>query len=914
MTSSPTPPQAGGPFAIPRKPSPSELAKAGAKQGTPTPPPAPPSRVDTLDSTTSAASTDGRPESFDDVIKAWSQPLSPSTQTNDSNDKPDSVSTVGQSPAVETSTAQESATESHMPPSSKERSPIESPPPPPPPKDTPVSNPETAPARAKAPDPYEGLDPWSRSSLERYVKMLRQEAVAESDEERYKIFTTFVAKETKLREILYNIEPGKDGAGAPQSASSEPSAGQKPIGEVESGLIPLEPGEHADKKRAQPFTITATTSDDMQDESGSYSPGGRPILSVQTLPQRSSSLGLHRSATVATQSARPVQTLKVPAAASHSPRPISVPPTSTANSRPMAPLISNPPQPVYTPFRYTEGPQRGSDPLIVDRPAYQAYSALRQASAESGRMMSYAPAPTSRARAGTMGSSPARHEHDETFLGLIREKSVTYRGKRHPSTSAIPPLPESLRHGRSGGAIGELRSLIPSPFPEDAESPWNAATRKDIEKYSDDFRYIPEAVENWERSAKERRAKLDKERIARQEESERHIDKLFNDKEIGYADINTLEEEFRQTEARRQLEEERQELDRFIAEVFDPMDKRLRDEITTLKAQYELAINQLGTESSRTKDSTADKYQMSHTMEIVIDIYQKLERRYQKRLDIGLDRERRRKKAERRPLVFLGDSPALKALDGEFDRMEKRNILEAAKERDERANRLMDAFDDAIMRVLGEHQTLLDDISAKVRRLDAKTIESSGVSPSDVEQILRSVSALVRFIGANSESVLRSFGIADSTLNDADYSVSVAEARYSNADADVFRRLDEEKKKEDAKIKRDLDSKLDSVRKGPAEIGAKIDKLLEAMGKEPGPGSGPWGRPGGDEPEAEPGDGIDDESIPADHPAEILMPGPRPAPAPSPGSVDDDAEKEKQERLRKALEEAKRRNAARFSS
>jgi len=513
-----------------------------------------------------------------------------------------------------------------------------------------------------------------------------------------------------------------------------------------------------------------------------------------------------------------------------------------------------------------------------------------------------------------MGSSPARHEHDETFLGLIREKSVTYRGKRHPSTSAIPPLPESLRHGRSGGAIGELRSLIPSPFPEDAESPWNAATRKDIEKYSDDFRYIPEAVENWERSAKERRAKLDKERIARQEESERRIDKLFNDKEIGYADINTLEEEFRQTEARRQLEEERQELDKFIAEVFDPMDKRLRDEITTLKAQYELAINQLGTESSRTKDSTADKYQVSHTMEIVIDIYQKLERRYRKRLDIGLDRERRRKKAERRPLVFLGDSPALKALDGEFDRMEKRNILEAAKERDERANRLMDAFDDAIMRVLGEHQTLLDDISAKVRRLDAKTIESSGISPSDVEQILRSVSALVRFIGANSESVLRSFGIADSTLNDADYSVSVAEARYSNADADVFRRLDEEKKKEDAKIKRDLDSKLDSVRKGPAEIGAKIDKLLEAMGKEPGPGSGPWGRPGGDEPEAEPGDGIDDESIPADHPAEILMPGPRPAPAPSPGSVDDDAEKEKQERLRKALEEAKRRNAARFSS
>jgi hypothetical protein len=220
-------------------------------------------------------------------------------------------------------------------------------------------------------------------------------------------------------------------------------------------------------------------------------------------------------------------------------------------------LVSNHPEPIYTPFRYAEGPQRGSDNLIFDRPAYQAYSALRQASADSGRVTSHTPAPTAGGRVGTQGPSAA-HEHDETFLGLIREKSVTYRKKRPESMPPVPLLPDGIRQSKFDIALEELDSLVPDPFPEKKESPWITTTRKDIEEYSDDFRYIKETVEEWERSAKDRREKLDKERMARQEESESHIDALFNDNEIGYADINTLEDDFRHAEAKTQLEEERQ--------------------------------------------------------------------------------------------------------------------------------------------------------------------------------------------------------------------------------------------------------------------------------------------------------------------------------------------------------------------
>ncbi|KAL1968492.1 hypothetical protein VTN77DRAFT_1702 [Rasamsonia byssochlamydoides] len=876
-----------------------------------------PSPIDNADTKQQGFASPGQAHRDDSVVSAEdysrTQPISPETKPQSKTNLQSPISPAEQTPsgtemrAEQPSTQRKTADEPQIASPVKKESGTESTPSPAltATAATATTVPaETAPSQVKVIDPYEDLDPWFKSSLVRYVTMLRKEAVAESDEERYKIFTGFMAKETKLREVLYNIEPqAKDNAQT--SAPIEPPPRSKSVGAsptVQSGLIPVESEEQPSKKRPEVAKLETIPSQILDESDGiSYSPGGRPILSGPAATASSANRqGLQRSATNPTGRS---QSARLPLSGNEkaglhgaypspnsdaTPRSTSVPPPSM---QPMPPLVSEPPQPAYIPFRYSEGPQRGSDNLVVDRPAYQAYSALRQASAESGRAMSSTPAPQARPRSATFGTSPVRGEHDETFLGVIREKSVSYRRKR-PEVG-------------SGGVVEELGALIPVPFPEQAESPENVAIRKEMQKFSNDFCYIEDAIDNWEKSAKDRRAKLDKERAARQEESEKHIDALFNDKEIGYADINQLEEEFRQKEARTQLDEERKELNSFIRKVFNPLDTRLKEEIVELKVLYQRAIDELRSESNETGGKDAAKYQLSHTMKTVNELSSKLETRFQKRLDIALDRERRRKKAERRPLVFLGDSPALKKLDGEFDRMEKLNILEAAKDRDERANKLMDSFDEAIMYGLGHHQRLLDDIAAKTKKLDGGMIDDCGLSKSDIELLLRSVSALVQLLREDSESMLDSFGTADSALNDADYSVSVAEARYSNASVDVFRRLDEEKSKEDAKIRQELDSKLESVRRGPSEIAAKIDSLLESMGKEPGPRSGPWRRPSAIAPVAP---AAVAGPTPEVHPGELLMPGPRPASVHPP-----DGDLEQKERLRKALEDAKRRNAAKFA-
>ena len=64
-------------------------------------------------------------------------------------------------------------------------------------------------------DPYANLDAWAKASLNRYVKMLHEERQAETDEERYSIFTNFTQHETQLRAVLYDMDDEHDSVEQP---------------------------------------------------------------------------------------------------------------------------------------------------------------------------------------------------------------------------------------------------------------------------------------------------------------------------------------------------------------------------------------------------------------------------------------------------------------------------------------------------------------------------------------------------------------------------------------------------------------------------------------------------------------------------------------------------------------------------
>ncbi|MCJ1431761.1 hypothetical protein MMC27_001116 [Xylographa pallens] len=64
-------------------------------------------------------------------------------------------------------------------------------------------------------DPYANLDAWAKASLNRYVKMLHEERQADTDEERYSIFTNFTQHETQLRAVLYDMDDEQESVEQP---------------------------------------------------------------------------------------------------------------------------------------------------------------------------------------------------------------------------------------------------------------------------------------------------------------------------------------------------------------------------------------------------------------------------------------------------------------------------------------------------------------------------------------------------------------------------------------------------------------------------------------------------------------------------------------------------------------------------
>lgn len=827
----------------------------------------------------SVASTAISPEgTIDGVIEAWSRPVAeiqPLAQQN-KHARTSTASSLGDVPRVATPASfQTQATPQHGSPMAV----------------TKAETPAPPPSVVTIVDPYADLDPWYKSSLTRYVTMLRKEMETESEEEKFKIVTAFTSKEIKLREILYNIEPDLE------TATSKPK------------LEKLETGN-----------LGSTVDDDMQ-----FSPGGRPIFNspVHRLSEAQSALGgLHRSASHPTKpgqySAQDSAGTPDSAGAasflvgspSQTNRSISVPPGADSSLTP-----KEAPRPAYTPFRYAQGPQRGSEPLKFERPAYQAYSALRLAQAESGRVMSHAPMePTTRVDT----PSQARGEHDETFLGLIRAKSVAYKAHPLSNMTPRPGTADPLKKGIASAIFDELRTIVPVNLPNPGESPQVLSMRKGIEQFPDDFGFIYKAIDAWDRGASLRDAAMNKQRRARQEESEHHIDALFNDKEIGYSDINVLEDEFKQTEAQKQLNEDRKEFEKFVEIVFSRVDGRLQNEIIELQGRYEVALKHLKSEVSGSQagasSKTVNKFQLSHAMKSTVDVFQKLEMRHRKRVEAVLERERRRKKAERRFFAFLGDSTALKEMDRDFENREKRILLDAAQHKDARANKLMDSLDEASMRGIGENQRLLDDMAIKIEKVDDELIKNmAGVAPG-AHKTLNATVEFVKFLGVDSESILKTFGAADRILNDADYEVSVGEAKVANSGAEIFRRLEEEKKKEDKKIDDDLDSRISSLKEAYQDIITDVQNVLDMMAKadiKPSGGRANWST--SPPPPMPP--------LPSTLSEPVSGPTPTPPPAPAPVSSTTPAppgappaETEQQERLRKALENAKKRNAAKFQA
>ncbi|CAD6587589.1 MAG: hypothetical protein ASARMPREDX12_002940 [Alectoria sarmentosa] len=733
-------------------------------------------------------------------------------------------------------------------------------------------------------DPYSDLDPWGKASLNRFAAMLREESRAQSNQDKLNIFNVFTSRESRLRVVLYGtddeliipqkpvqqkleaIQKPEKGGFVKQAVERANSIGferslkalpalpanrESVTGLSGSTLAPLiiqrgsaskgrgvglkvrPPGDDPKSKKESEMLSGPSGDDsyvtvDSPLDEVQYSPGGRPAVARLLKTNRGTDVESSqdgRSAFEKDSAASP----KTAGSARRADSPSSKEPIAVGLAN-----IGAPPKLACTPLKYNEARSEVKNYLANRKSVCRPYATLTQGSLET---------------ASTFGRG-------EDVKSVGAANIITAPTSQYNSSSQVKVdgciEAASTNKQKAPGAEGptDLRRFVKADFDplllalpnSDAvvhESSRILDLRNVMEAVPDDFSFIHQSVVAWDAKARKQREKNDRQRYARQVESEQRIDSLFDDHEIGYGDIAELELEFKRSEAARRADEDRSEYQTFVSDVFNLVWTRLHYELDQLIPHYE-QYSKLMDHTLAGKDmfeSSEEKLALGSTMSSFLALHQKLEIRHQKAFEAVLERDRRLKKTEISPWYTLSNITKVKHLEKQFEDAEKKAIIEYCQQRDARANHLMDVLDQNTLRGVGANQDYMEAIMKAVRRIAsgrAFASVSGSKEPTAGFEEVEKAKAITALLASSSEQIVQTFHVADMLLNSADYEVSVAKAKVAKADMATLAKLKEERAKEDQKLMRDLEHRLALIREDSRRTNDEIVKLMLFLGVQNG--------------------------------------------------------------------------------
>ena len=415
--------------------------------------------------------------------------------------------------------------------------------------------------------------------------------------------------------------------------------------------------------------------------------------------------------------------------------------------------------------------------------------------------------------------------------GLVTEAPIKHEKM---SENIVPNEPVDRRRFVDAD-FDPLVMVLPESEAALEESAQFADIQNVMEAVPDDFSFIHTSVLSWDTKVKTQREENDRQRHARQMESEQRIDSLFDDHEIGYGDIAELEGEFKRSEAAQKAGEDRYEYQLFVEDVFNLVWTRLHYELDQLIPHYE-RYSKLMDEALAGKEmfeQAGNAPALAPAMTAFLGLHQKLEIRHQKAFEAVLERDRRLKKTEISPWYTLSNIQKVKQLEKQFEDAEKNSIIEYCQQRNQRANRLMDVLDQNTLRGVGSNQDYMEAIMKAVRRIAsgrAFASVSSPNGPTEGIELVQKAKSITSLLASSSEQIVQTFHVADMLLNSADYEVSVAKAKVTKADIAELAKLKEERTKEDQKLMRDLEHRLALIREDSRRTNDEIVKLMLFLG------------------------------------------------------------------------------------
>lgn len=706
-------------------------------------------------------------------------------------------------------------------------------------------------------NPYGDLDPWGRASLNRFAAMLREEARAESHQEKLNIFNVFTSRESRLRTVLYGTDeeliaprkdvqheephdladkPGNDVKSGNKTLSEEgdsvkqselstntmslqrslkalpalPTNRDSVLGQPSNALAPLVL-EHGSKLSVDGKGPEHKSSfDDVQ-----HSLGGIPGAAQLCHGDRKGGQEEPSNIRGSREDVAEVKARQSPSFGT---------PTVEGREDSEIKKIALPPPRCKEP-RSEIGNYLANRKSVVVRP----YANLTQGSLESGSTFGKSlDFDTITSSTISITTPRSQHDQDASPKRVDASEGLTFTN----------PIVTAGQHGQQSlmeANLDPLFKVLPVSGAVIINSPSLGELRHAMDVVPDDFSFIHKSVVAWDAKAKKQREEFDRQRHARQMESEQRIDSLFDDHEIGYGDISELESEFKRSEAARKADEDRSEYQMFVSDVFDFVWTELHYELDQLVPHYK-RYSELMNDALAGKDmfdGSSDSLALAPTMSSFLGLHQKIEIRHQKAFEAVLERDRRLKKTEISPWYTLSNIAKVKQLEKQFEDAEKKAIIEYCQQRDTRANQLMDVLDQNTLRGVGANQDYMEAIMKAVRTISSRQALASVPGPNEPIAGMKEVEkarSITTLLATSSEQIVQTFHVADMLLNSADYEVSVAKAKVAKADMATLAKLKEERAKEDQKLMRDLEHRLALIREDTRKTNDEIVTLMLFLG------------------------------------------------------------------------------------
>jgi hypothetical protein len=408
--------------------------------------------------------------------------------------------------------------------------------------------------------------------------------------------------------------------------------------------------------------------------------------------------------------------------------------------------------------------------------------------------------------------------HDEIFFGAGAEKS---KGASRPtsSDSASPgnfiPAPLTFASNRSQSTspppsmedpAEALHHLLPAQVAHAKPNHVIEEARLKLSHLGKDTSSIDDLTKEWEKTATVTRKKNDSARRKRQEDNEESNDDAFNNEEISYADLNVLEQEFKQKEDDLKAKEDRDEYASYVKAVFDPLYDALQSDIKNLMDMYMQAESLLHTSASGLQSLEPDALSTLASLELLQDVHAAILDRQDHVVAAVAERDKRYKKTEVQPLYASGNMTKMKAVEKHFENAEKQAHVRALRDKAGRVGEIVSIAEEVVVNAVGTEQHDIDRILEALRDLE----DGHG----DGELLRRAHDTLIH-LKSSSKALLSLFNNMEIQHNAAVLDAEIAQAKLEGKDV---AKLEEEKAKGEKKFMDEFKRRVEVLEQDSEEI------------------------------------------------------------------------------------------------